>query len=212
MTRRLADIAAHAKSTEEVEARIQRAKLQSVWNQMKQRCRNPRDDHYPRYGGRGIEVRWPNFATFVEWATANGYRPGLSIDRINNDGHYEPANCRWADTTTQMRNRSDNRQLTAFGETKCIADWAEDPRCVVNYSTLVQRAEKSNWPAEEMLTTSNQPNQMARLGRGNPTVCPNGHDLAKTRVWNKRGDYYCRTCSNEKSRARYNERKAACAP
>lgn len=212
MTQRLSEITAHSKSPEQAEARRQRARLQSVWNQMKQRCRNPNDEHYPRYGARGIEIRWPNFSEFAAWAETNGYRHGLSIDRINNDGHYEPSNCRWTDATTQSRNRSDNRKLTAFGETKCIADWVEDPRCVVNYSTLIQRAAKSDWPTEEMLTTPPQPNQMQRIEPGAATVCPAGHDLTKTRVWNKRGDYYCRTCQNDKARARYHERKAACAP
>lgn len=191
------------------EARRQRERLQSVWNQMKQRCRNPNDDHYPYYGARGIEVRWDTFADFAEWAETNGYQPGLSIDRIDNNGHYEPSNCRWTDAITQMRNRSDNRLLTAFGETKCIAEWAEDPRCAVSQDALGQRVRKSDWTPEEMLTTPTQPNQMARLGRGNPPICPNGHDLSKTRVWNKRGDYYCKTCKNDKAKARYQERKAA---
>jgi hypothetical protein len=201
-----------ADPTAKAETRRRRQKLQSVWNQMKQRCRNPNDPHYPRYGARGIQVLWPSFAEFVDWSEANGYQPGLSIDRIDNDGNYEPGNCRWTDSITQMRNRSDNRMFSAFGETKCIADWVDDPRCVVNYTTLVQRVAKSDWPTEEMLTTPPLKNQMQRIGRGHVDVCPAGHDLTQTRVWNKRGDYVCRTCRNDKARARYHERKAACAP
>jgi hypothetical protein len=188
-----------------------RRKLQSVWNQMKQRCRNPNDAHYPHYGARGIEVRWTSFKEFADWATASGYQPGLSIDRIDNDGDYEPSNCRWADMNTQMRNRSDNRKLTAFGETKCIAEWVEDPRCVVNYTTLIQRAAKSDWSPEDMITSEKQPNQMARIGRGAVTHCPEGHDLTVTRVWNKRGDYYCRQCKSERAKARYQQRKGRAA-
>jgi hypothetical protein len=184
-----------------------RRRLRSVWNQMKQRCRNPNDPHFPRYGARGIEVRWENFKTFADWAIPAGYAPGLSIDRIDNDGSYEPANCRWTDGFTQMRNRSDNRTLTAFGVTKCIAEWVEDPRCTVNYTTLVQRAAKSSWPSEEMLTAEKQHNQMARIGRGTATRCPDGHDLAITRVWNQRGDYYCRQCKSDRAKARYQLRK-----
>jgi hypothetical protein len=197
------------KSPFDPETRARRSKLQSVWNQMKQRCRNPNDSHYPRYGARGVEVRWNSFGEFVAWANANGYRPGLSIDRIDNDGRCEPDNCRWADTKTQMRNRSDNRLLTAFGETKCIADWAEDPRCAVSGDALPQRVRKSQWTPEEMVTTPSQPNGLTRLGKGNPTHCPNGHDYDETRVWNGRGDYYCRTCKKDKAHARTQERTAA---
>lgn len=188
-----------------------RRKLQSVWNQMKQRCRNPNDPHYPHYGARGIEVRWISFTDFAAWSAMNGYQPGLSIDRINNDGSYEPSNCRWADAVTQMRNRSDNRKLTAFGETKCIAEWVEDSRCVVGYTTLVQRAVKSDWPTEQMITSPKQPNQMARIGKGVATRCPDGHDLAINRVWNKRGDYYCRQCKNDRAKARYQQQKGRAA-
>lgn len=197
------------KSRFDEETRRRRARLESVWNQMKQRCRNPNDSHYLRYGARGIQVLWSNFGEFVEWAETHGYQQGLSIDRIDNDGNYEPGNCRWADAKTQMRNRSDNRMLTAFGETKCIADWADDPRCAVSGDALLQRARKTDWTAEEMLATPPQPNGLPRLGKGNPTECPSGHDLAVARVWNKRGDYYCKRCKNAKARDRYQERTAA---
>jgi hypothetical protein len=180
------------------------SKLAGVFNQMKQRCRNPNNEKYPRYGGRGIEVRFTGWAQFRDWAYANGYREGLTIDRIDNDGHYEPSNCRWVDLRAQQRNTSKNSLLTAFGETKTVVEWSEDPRCVVGYVALVQRVRKGkNWTPEEVLTTPLQPNQLARVVPGGNTNCPAGHDYSETRRWNKRGDYYCAECNRERSREVY---------
>lgn len=90
-----------------------KTRLYAVWNAMINRCANPKVKTYHRYGGRGISVceEWKNFEAFREWAYENGYddhadRKLCTIDRINNDGNYEPSNCRWTDMKTQVRNRT----------------------------------------------------------------------------------------------------------
>jgi len=81
--------------------------LYNVWRHMIYRCEKPSLANYKYYGERGIRVcdEWHYFDTFQAWAAANGYKRGLSIDRIDNDGNYEPSNCRWVDSKTQGRNK-----------------------------------------------------------------------------------------------------------
>ena len=84
------------------------SRLYRIWQAMKTRCSRPSYSCYHRYGGRGICVceEWKrSFVAFKDWALANGYSDNLSIDRINNNGNYEPANCRWATLVEQARNK-----------------------------------------------------------------------------------------------------------
>lgn len=104
-----------------------RARVQAVWYGMKYRCTCPKSASFADYGGRGITVceEWlNNDKAFIEWAFANGYEPGLTIDRIDNAKGYSPDNCRWVTRSVQQNNTRKNRQITLCGETHNYSEWA----------------------------------------------------------------------------------------
>lgn len=87
-----------------------KSRIYTIWKGMVDRCENPQNKVYKHYGGRKIKVckEWlgeQGFFNFVKWALDSGYSKELTLDRINNDGNYEPSNCRWADWQTQANNR-----------------------------------------------------------------------------------------------------------
>lgn len=97
----------------------------NAWNNMKQRCYNPNNDHYKNYGARGIIVcdRWLN--SFPDFLSDMGKKPtpDHSIERDNVNGNYEPSNCYWGTDFIQSRNRTDNKKYTYNGITKVAVDW-----------------------------------------------------------------------------------------
>lgn len=95
-------------------------RLYRIWCLMKGRCFNKNLPNYENYGARGITVcdEWLKFENFYEWAVNNGYREDLTIERKNNDGNYEPSNCKWADLRTQANNRRNWGQVEYYGIVK----------------------------------------------------------------------------------------------
>ena len=103
-------------------------RIYETWQDMKRRCYNKQNARYDRYGGRGIKVceEWLNdFQSFYDWAINNGYSDDLTIDRIDNDGNYEPSNCRWSTVKEQCNNRSSNINITIGNATKSLMSWCE---------------------------------------------------------------------------------------
>lgn len=108
---------------------LSKLKIYGVWEGMKARCYNINNKHYYNYGGRGITIckNWiENSKDFVKWAFSNGYKEGLTLDRIDNNGAYCPENCRWVDRKMQQRNRRNNVVVNYNGENKCLKQWCED--------------------------------------------------------------------------------------
>lgn len=123
------------------------------WLGMKQRCLCKNSEHYKDYGGRGIKVckRWKN--SFENFYKDMGRKPTPkhSIDRIDNNGNYEPKNCRWATIKEQENNRRNNRLLIYNGKTQTMAQWAEELE--INYWTLYSRIFRDNWSLKKALKT-----------------------------------------------------------
>lgn len=102
-------------------------RLRETHINMKTRCYNPNSLSYYRYGGRGIKIcdEWKdNFLAFALWALDNGYRDDLTIDRIDNDGDYEPSNCHFVTYTEQANNRITSTRLEYNGEVDTMANWS----------------------------------------------------------------------------------------
>lgn len=128
--------------------------IYKAWWGMRSRCKGASGGDLKNYLLRGIKMcdEWYDFNVFHKWAVKNGWEQDLSLDRINNNGNYEPLNCRWATRTVQQRNRTVNILLTAFGETKCLSEWIEDIRCTANSTTAIQYRLKNNCSPEEAIS------------------------------------------------------------
>ena len=128
------------------------SRLHRIWNGMKQRCSNPKAISYKYYGAKGVSVceEWQIFTNFCDWALANGYSENLTIDRVDENGHYEPSNCRWATNKEQQNHTSYNRLITLRGETHNITQWADI--IGIPKTTLYNRMRRG-WDAERALTT-----------------------------------------------------------
>lgn len=122
----------------------------AIWNAMKQRCANPNNSSYHKYGARGITVcrRWLVFENFL---ADMGKRPeGLSIERRNNNGNYQPDNCHWATAAEQSVNTRRTRRVEFRGRIQALKQWSRE--FGIDYSTLRARL-KRNWSIEKALLT-----------------------------------------------------------
>lgn len=128
-------------------------KLYHVWQNMIDRCQNPKHKSYKNYGANGIHVcdQWLSVTAFADWAFANGYREGLTLERIDNAEGYSPDNCIWADRYVQNNHTSRNHLLTYMGKTQSMAQWARELN--ISYAALKTRINRLGWPVEVALST-----------------------------------------------------------
>ena len=125
--------------------------IYGLWKSMKSRCFNPNSQAFKEYGGRGITVcdRWRY--SFADFLADMGERPNPkhSVERRNNNGHYEPDNCYWATQKQQTRNTRNNVRLTYNGKTQTLVDWANELH--IKPCTLANRI-RTGWPVEIAFT------------------------------------------------------------
>lgn len=121
-----------------------------IWNGMLNRCYNPNDRKYPIYGGRGITVCDEWFASFEAFYRDVGPRPSkeYSLDRIRSNEGYNTSNVRWATIHEQNNNKRTNRRITAFGQTKTLAEWAMFTG--INRRTIAKRLDAGRTPEEAL--------------------------------------------------------------
>lgn len=130
---------------------LRKTRLYRIWANMKTRCYNRNDPHYPRWGGKGIRMcdEWiHSFKTFYDWAIHNGYSDELSIDRINGEIGYEPSNCRWVTVAENNRNKKHVKYITFNGKTQTIGQWTKELN--LGKETIRERL-KRGWTIERAL-------------------------------------------------------------
>ena len=105
-----------------------RSQLYTTWANMKQRCKRVKATG--RDGSNYLKItytnEWENFSSFKEWSINNGYKEGLSLDRIDVHKPYQPDNCRWVEWKVQSRNKTNTKWITWNGKTQSMADWADE--------------------------------------------------------------------------------------
>lgn len=128
-------------------------RLYKIWCSIHYRCKNINSREYKYYGERGISVcgEWDDFTPFKEWSLFNGYADTLTIDRRDNNGNYEPSNCRWVTYKVQGSNKRNNHLLTCNNKTQTLTQWSSESN--IPYYVLQRRININHWSAERALTT-----------------------------------------------------------
>lgn len=181
--------------------------LYQTWLNMKQRCRNPRSPQFSHYGGRGIKVcaRWDTFANFVE-DMGEKPGPGYSVDRIDNDGNYEPGNCRWATSTVQNRNQRRTRRVEVGGQALEAVELAEVAG--VKTDTITDRVRRglllpqvlqsgTTRDPDEWRASVRNANVASASRRREATHCKRGHEFTaeNTQITRDGKGRRCRECT-----------------
>lgn len=147
---------------------MRKTRIYETWVNMKTRCTNKNNAAYPKYGGRGILLcaEWTDdFLSFYKWALSHGYSDRLTIDRINNNGNYEPNNCRFVSYVVQNNNRRSNHILTYNGKSQALTAWSRETG--IPQATISNRLKKG-WTIDEVFNIPHKPgnNDLTRLRHG----------------------------------------------
>lgn len=170
--------------------------LRRRYYHIKDRCYNPNNKAYKRYGGRGIKMcdEWFNdYFSFEKWALENGYKPELQIDRVDNDGNYCPENCKFVTNKENSQHKCSTRYFTLNGKTQNLTQWCEEmdmPR-----ATVATRIDRYGWDFERAITTRPIKRDKHKLdGKrfGRLTVIEYSHDNGQNSFWKCKCD-----CGNE---------------
>lgn len=139
-----------------INKKYSRHRIFKIWNGIFTRCYWVGFKQYCNYGGRGIKIceEWKNFVTFYNWSMKNNYDANRSIDKMDNNDHYCPNNCRWATQEEQNESRHNNRQILAFGKIKSIIHWTRNEKCNAEISTLHYRLNVLGWDTERAISTT----------------------------------------------------------
>ena len=162
-------------------------KLYRIWKGLKSRCYTKTNPNYKYYGGRGIKVcdEWlSDYMNFYNWSITNDYQNDLSLDRIDNDGNYEPNNCRWTTAKEQANNKRNNRYITIDDETKTLTQWCE--QYDINYTTVRTRLDDFHWniidaltkPVHKSIQSGNDNQRLYRIWKHMKNRCCNNNCLA----------------------------------
>jgi len=119
-------------------------RLYNIWHHIKERCSKEYCKEYKYYGARGISYyeEWDKFIPFQQWALSNGYEDNLELDREDNNGNYEPSNCRWVTKTVNANNKRNNVFVLYLGKNQTIAEWAKELE--IPYKSLWMRYKRGN--------------------------------------------------------------------
>jgi len=138
-------------------SRKKRHPIYRTWVAMLRRCEDPNNNRYKYYGARGIKVcdEWHDAQVFIDWALANNWQKGLSIDRIDNDGNYEPGNCRWTTRKEQARNKTNSRYVIYNGDRRLFVEVLGEHDIMSGtseYKRIHYRVNTLHWSMERALS------------------------------------------------------------
>lgn len=179
-----------------------RTRLYTIWCDMKQRCLNKNREVFKHYGERKISIcdEWKNnFNSFYDWAMANGYKNGLSIERIDINDGYSPKNCKWIPKSEQSKNTCRTHFVTHNGKTQCVEDWCKE--LGIKSNTILGRARTLNGDYYKALF------EYKHYQKNEKQFCPHGHEYTdENSGFTSQGYRYCKICM-KKRREQYNKKR-----